>query len=51
MNVFGLAVDTFQQCFLLCEEEKDQIQGWKGSVQSKNGIVIHRPGFFFILWG
>lgn len=27
MNVFGLAVDTFQQCFLLCEEEKDKIEG------------------------
>jgi len=27
LNVFGLAVSTFQQCFLLCEEEKDKIEG------------------------
>jgi len=27
LNVFGLAVSTFQQCFLLCEEEKEKIEG------------------------
>ncbi|CAJ1426275.1 unnamed protein product [Effrenium voratum] len=27
MNIYGLAASTFQQCFLLCEENKEKIEG------------------------